>query len=119
MNNNDSRRGFLKSLQKGLFQTYNKASAILGSPALAGNTVNLLLKERGKINQGNRDRGFRKPMGAIRYDPKLDKSNIKNKPVAHMVSQKITNKGYTIKLGQKPKKINKNPPKLKGKKKKP
>lgn len=104
MNNNDSRRGFLKSLQTGIFQTYNKASALLGSPAIAGNTVNLLLKEREKINQGNRDRGFRKPMGAIRYDPKLDKSNIKNKPVAQMVSKIPTNKGYTIKLGQKPKK---------------
>ena len=33
-----------------------------------------------------------------------------------MVSKIPTNKGYTIKLGQKPKKINKNPPKLKTKK---
>lgn len=105
MSQNKNRRGFLGSLQKTLFQTYNKASAILGSPFLASNTANLLMKEREKIKQGNRDRGFRFPMKTAIYEPKLDKSGIKNKPKRGAVSMIPTGKKIVIKLGKpKPKK---------------
>ena len=107
---------WLKRFRKNTFQAINKGSAILGSPFLVSPTANLLMKEREKITQGNRNRGYTFPMNTVKYDPKLDKSNVPNKPPAQMVSKIPTNKGYTIKLGQKPKKINKNPPKLKTKK---
>ena len=42
-------------------------------------------------------------MNTVKYNPELDKSNVPNKPKAHMVSKTPTNKGYKIKLGQKPK----------------
>ena len=107
---------WLKRFRKNTFQTINKASAVLGSPFLVSPTANLLMKETEKIREGNRNRGFRFPMNTVKYDPKLDKSNVPNKPQTHMVSKNPTNEGYTIKLGKKPKKINKNPPKLKTKK---
>ena len=93
---------WLKQFRKNTFQAINKASAVLGSPFLVSPTANLLMKEREKITQGNRNRGYTFPMNTVRYNPELDKSNVPNKPVAHMVSKVPTNKGYKIKLGQKP-----------------